>query len=89
MKRSYSSDEARRVAESLGLDFATSKFDFEQFRAGLNVESEHGKVDPSTNVTDDDPVTTGKIALAHLNEFPDYYSRLTKMEADAKTSANA
>jgi hypothetical protein len=35
-------------------------------------------------VTGDDPVTTGKIALAHLNEFPDYYTRLARMEADAE-----
>ena len=83
MKRTYSLDEARAVAESLGLDFATSPFDLEQFRAGMNVEAEHGKVDPTTNVTDDDPLITGKITLAHLNEIPDYYTRLTKMEADA------
>jgi hypothetical protein len=86
MKKTYSSDEAGSVARALGLDFARSKFNFQQFHAGLNVEAEHGKVDPETNVTDDDPVTTGKIALAHLNEIPDYYSRLTKMEADAAPS---
>ena len=87
MKRTYSSDEARSVAEKLGLDFAVSGFDLEQFQAGLNVEAEHGNVDPETNVTDDDPLITGKIALAHLNEMPDYYTRLRKMEAEANTSA--
>lgn len=87
MKRTYNSDEARSVAERLRLDFATSGFDLEQFQAGLNVEAEHGAVDPETNVTDDDPLTTGKIALAHLNEMPDYYTRLGKMEADAGMSA--
>jgi hypothetical protein len=50
----------------------------------LDVELEHGLVDPSTNVTGDDPILTGKIALAHLNEFADYYTRLEKMERKAK-----
>ena len=53
----------------------------EQFRLGLGVELEHGRRDPATNVSDDDEVTTGKIAWAHLTEFPDYYMRLAKMEA--------
>ena len=50
---------------------------------GLNVELEHGERDSSTNVTQDDEVLTGKIALAHLNEFSDYYTRLQKMETEA------
>ena len=54
---------------------------------GLDVELEHGRHDPATDVTGDDPVTTGKIALAHLNEFPDYYTRLARMEADAEAGA--
>jgi len=56
----------------------------EQFRMGLDVELEHGLNDPSTDVTGDDPILTGKIALAHLNEFADYYTRLEKMELEAK-----
>lgn len=51
---------------------------------GLNVELEHGTRDKSTNVTNDDALTTGKIALAHLTEFPDYYDRLDKLEEEAK-----
>ncbi len=51
---------------------------------GMNVELEHGSRDPSTDVTGNDPLLTGKIALAHLNEFPDYYTRLTAMENEAK-----
>ena len=43
----------------------------------------------STNVTDDDPVTTGKIALAHLNEFSDYYARLERMEKEAERDHRA
>jgi Protein of unknown function (DUF5661) len=59
-------------------------FDLDQFRSGMDVELEHGRHDAATNVTDDDPVVTGKIALAHLNEFPDYYTRLERMEEQAK-----
>jgi hypothetical protein len=55
-----------------------------QFQLGLVVELEHSRRDPLTNVSDDDEITTGKIALAHLNEFPDYYSRLEQMEAEAE-----
>ena len=82
--KSFTADEARRVGEQIGIDWETAPFDVEQFRAGMDVELEHGLHDPSTNVTDDDAVTTGKIALAHLNEFPDYYTRLAKMEAEAE-----
>lgn len=77
----FTIEEAKRIGEALGIDW--SKFDVEQFRMGLNVELEHGKRDSSTNVTGDDEVVTGKIALAHLNEFPDYYTRLLKMESEA------
>ena len=82
--KSFSADEARRVGEQIGIDWETAPFDVEQFRMGMDVELEHGLHDPSTNVTDDDAVTTGKIALAHLNEFPDYYTRLDRMEAEAE-----
>jgi hypothetical protein len=56
----------------------------EQFRVSMDIELEHGKRDPNTNVTDDDPLMTGKITLAHLNEFPDYYTRLLKLEEEAE-----
>jgi len=81
---SFTQDEARRVGEQIGIDWGTAPFDVEQFRMGMDVELEHGLHDPATNVTDDDPVVTGKIALAHLNEFPDYYTRLDQMEEQAK-----
>lgn len=80
----FTTEEARRVGEEIGIDWATSPFDVDQFRRGMNVELEHGLHDAVTNVTDDDPLVTGKIALAHLHEFPDYYSRLERMEAEAK-----
>jgi Protein of unknown function (DUF5661) len=60
------------------------QFDLEQFRAGMDVEFEHGANDPQTDVTGDDPILTGKIALAHMKEFPDYYERLERMEEEAK-----
>ncbi len=81
---SFSADQARAIGERVGIDWQTSRFDVEQFRMGLAVELEHGRRGPATNVTDDDELTTGKIAWAHLNEFPDYYTRLAKMEADAE-----
>jgi hypothetical protein len=77
----FTAEEARAIGEQLGLDW--SKFDVEQFRRGLDVELEHGTVSPATNVTNDDPLMTGKIALAHLNEFADYYTRLDGMERAA------
>jgi hypothetical protein len=80
----FSSDEARRIGEEIGIDWGSAPFDVEQFRVGMDVELEHGRRDLRTNVTEDDPVTTGKIALAHLNEFPDYYTRLARMEEQAK-----
>jgi hypothetical protein len=82
----FTSEEAKKIGELLGVDW--SKFDVEQFRMGLDVELEHGISDLQTNVTQDDEIITGKIALAHLNEFPDYYTRLEKMEKDARESHN-
>jgi Protein of unknown function (DUF5661) len=82
--RTFSRQEAREIGERIGIDWNTSRFDVEQFRMGLAVELEHGRRDPATNVTDDDENTTGKIAWAHLNEFPDYYMRLAQMEAEAE-----
>ena len=83
----FTLDDAGEIGEAIGIDWATSPFDREQFLMGLQVELEHGSRDPRTNVTDDDAKTTGRIAWAHLNEFPDYYTRLTKMEAEAEAGA--
>ena len=80
-KKSFSFDEAKKIGEQLGIKW--DKFDVEQFRQGMDVELEHGLRDSATNVTSNDPLTTGKIALAHLSEFPDYYTRLEKMEKEA------
>ena len=83
----FTADEARRVGEQIGIDWPDAPFDVEQFRSGMDVELEHGLHDPSTNVTNDDPVVTGKIALAHLNELPDYYTRLERMESEARAAS--
>ncbi len=80
----FSTEQARDIGERIGIDWRSSPFDVEQFRIGLEVELEHGRRDPETNVSDDDELTTGRIARAHLNEFPDYYTRLAAMEAEAE-----
>jgi hypothetical protein len=82
--KSFTTDEARRIGEEIGIEWASSPFDVEQFRMGMDVELEHGLHDLVTNVTGDEPTVTGKIALAHLKEFPDYYTRLARMEAEAR-----
>jgi len=83
----FTADQARLIGEQLGVDWAASPFDVEQFRMGLEEELEHGRHDAATDVTGDDPIMTGKIALAHLNEIPDYYTRLARMEAESKAGA--
>jgi hypothetical protein len=83
-RKSFTAEEARSVGEQIGINWSAAPFDVEQFRMGMDVELEHGLHDLSTNVTGDDELVTGKIALAHLNEFPDYYTRLDRMEEEAK-----
>ena len=77
------------VANKLNIDF--SKFSLSDFITGINIELEHGLVDPLTNVTNNDLLTTAKIALAHLNEFPDYYNKnygLPAFEESLKNRTN-
>ena len=80
-EKRFSFDKAKQIGDALGIDW--NNFGIEQFWMGLEVELEHGARDPETNVTNDDPLLTGKIAFAHLKEFPDYYTRLLKMETEA------
>jgi hypothetical protein len=80
--RRFTLEEARRIGTALGIDW--TRFDIEQFRVGLEVELEHGTQDPATDVTHDDPLRTGKIALAHLQQFPDYYTQLAALKADTQ-----
>ena len=81
-KKVFTKEQAQKIGDELGIIW--DKWDVEQFRMGMDVELEHGSVDPKTNVTNDDPLMTGKIALAHLNEVADYFTRLEKMEDEAK-----
>lgn len=78
----FTAEEAKQIGEQLGIDW--SLFDVEQFRMGMDVELEHGTINPNINVTNDDPLMTGKIALAHLNEIRDYYAKLEKMEKEGE-----
>ncbi|MEP7137512.1 MAG: DUF5661 family protein [Chloroflexota bacterium] len=80
-KQQFSTEAASSIGAQLKIDW--SQIDLEQFRRGLEVELEHGAIDPETDVTDDDQVLTGKIAWAHLNEIRDYYTRLDQMETEA------
>ena len=80
----FNTEQAVAVASELGIDFDVTPFDLEQFRRGMEVELEHGRRDPITDVTHDDPIVTGKIAWAHLREMPDYYDRLDAMEREAE-----
>jgi Protein of unknown function (DUF5661) len=81
-KKPTTSEEARHVGDQIGVNW--ERFELEQFRMGMDVEYEHGAHDPQTDVTGDDPILTGKIALAHMKEFPDYYERLERMEKEAE-----
>lgn len=82
-KISFTMAEAKEIAETLKINFAQEFFDLNEFFMGINVELEHGLKYPQANVTNNDPILTGKIALAHLLEFPDYYTRLKKLENEA------
>ena len=74
--------EAKEIGNNLGINW--NNIQLNEFTKGVNVEFEHGTRYPETNVTNDDKALTGKIAWAHLKEFPDYYTRLEKMENDAE-----
>ncbi len=80
MEKEFTQEEAKEIGEKLKIKW--DRFDIEQFRRGMNVELEHGTISPETNITDDNPIMTGKIALAHLNELSDYYDRLEKIEKE-------
>ena len=83
-KISFTREEAENIAKALDIDFLKVKFNPEEFYMGVNVELEHGTKFPETNVTNNEPILTGMIALAHLLEFPDYYTRLAVLEDEAK-----
>lgn len=76
--RSVNINQAYEIGDALNVNWQV--VDVNQFRRGLEVELEHGLVDIDTDVTHNDMLITGKIALAHLNELSDYYSRLEIIE---------
>lgn len=82
IKRYIDDEEAKWIGKKLGVKW--DRFDFKEFRRGMEIELEHGRQDYHTNISNDDLLITGKIALAHLNEYPDYYTRLLKMEKEAE-----
>ncbi len=69
----FNINDAEYAASLLGVSF--DKFTIEEFLTGINIELEHGTINSKTNVTNDNLITTAKIALAHLNEFPNYYNK--------------
>jgi hypothetical protein len=80
MKKLTSRD-AKEIGDDLGINWDEVKLD--EFTSGVNVEFEHGTKYPETNVTKNNKKMTGKITWAHLKEFPDYYTRLKKLEKAA------
>lgn len=82
-------EQAAEAIDQMGIDLWSEGISLESVTAGMNVELEHGTRFPDLDVTQDDPVISAKIALAHLREFPDYYERLEKMEAEAEAKSNA
>lgn len=84
--QSFTIEKANEIAAKINIDW--NAIDMEQFRMGLETEMEHGKIHPETNITDDDELLTGKIALAHLLAIPDYYTRLEKMERRAALNSS-
>ena len=81
-KTVFTAEQAQKLGSQIGINWDKSPFDVAQFRRGLDVELEHGSDDPETNVTNNDPVMTAKIAWAHLKELPDYYTLLAVMEGE-------
>jgi Protein of unknown function (DUF5661) len=82
--REFSKGEAWAIGQRIGIEWEIGRVDLDQFRLGLTVELEHGVVAPSTEISHDDEAMTGKIALAHLNEIPDYYTRRAIIEKEAR-----
>ena len=83
-------EDAIYAGEVLNINF--KDFTIEEFLDGLNIELEHGKINNKTNVTNDDLIMTAKIALAHLNEFPNYYNKdygIKKFEEKLKKLGNS
>jgi hypothetical protein len=79
-RKQISSDEAKRIGEALHVDW--EQVDLEQFRQGLMGEHEQAAIDPETGLTYEGVLLTGKVVLAHMQEFPDYFTRLAKLKEE-------
>jgi hypothetical protein len=79
-RRQVSLDQAKRVGESLHIDW--EQVDLEEFRQGLMGNDKPGAIDPDTGLAYDSVLLTGKIILAHMEEFPDYFTRLAKLKEE-------
>jgi len=77
---SISLEEAKIVQEAVGSE--ALMIPTEEFKKGMQVELEHGIQFPDANVTNNHPILTGMIVLAHLKEMLDYYMRLEVAEIE-------
>jgi hypothetical protein len=77
-RKSFSYEESLAIGNQLGVNW--KKVNAHEFYLGMNIELEHGRRSPETNITNDDPILTAKITLAHLKELKDYNTRLQRME---------
>ena len=84
--KKFNVKDAKKIGLDLGIDW--NEISLKEFAKGIAVELEHGTMFPETNITDNDRLLTGKIAWAHLKEFPDYYTRLEKLEKEAEAYWN-
>jgi hypothetical protein len=82
-------DEAEAIRQAVGAEALEVSLD--AFRQGLEVELEHGLRFPDANVTNNHPVLTGRVVLAHLKEMLDYYARLevAELEGDLLKASRA
>ena len=79
-RKQISSEEARRIGESLHIDW--DQVDLEQFRQDLMGDQKQETTDPETGLIYDGVLLSGKIVMAHIQEFPDYFTRLAKLKME-------
>ncbi len=80
-RKQISSEEARRIGDALHIDW--DQVGLEQFRRDLMGARKQSASDPEIDPAYDGVLLSGKIVLAHMQEFPDYFNRLQKLKAEA------
>ena len=70
----FTEQQAMEAAQAAGIDLEAEHFDLKSLAAGMTAELEHGTAHPDTNITNDDPVLTAKLAVSHLRVSPSYYA---------------